>query len=601
MSRKSKQLVLIAGARQEGIKEFFYQFASGLGEDAEKYESLRGWRWPKLRQEDFELLRRESNAGTIVSEHNIFELLFRNKNDSVVQQVLMKAIRDGWNNSTNGLILGEERFGSIGENPFTSDDALKTIHRLIENLSIEAKDVTIVLLYDTPRIKQWASVWNENSAYKEYSDFICQDNEADKRFEYTDTTMNPFKLATVYKEHGWNVAIVDEDGVRRSGSDPAHAIACNILQADCEKGWIADLKEKTSAPLPSYEINELEEDEKHELEELFLLRDCLYKQDLERGANGFQIVNRFSIWKNCRSHYDFELQEKIRDIDFFLEALRSQRDCDSDLVDLSEILAFARTTSIDAFLLPIILVSIFIVLSLLGILIMQKKYGTKCRNDFYGSFRERIFRRRKSTNHMPPDVVSQQPKPLCNACKFVRFDPNCIFCRDGKRLRTSEIGKEVERRIKEQQTWSRGGAINGTIYDRDAGPHVPGTPTSHSLENSEVCNGQKSGLIKASSFVSSTTMDLNNMWSHKNPNPRNIDTSHFDLNLRKTRNQSKKKGKTKENGKQKSKVVSKLKELLVLKAEESGENFYPATSPTNFACGENLQTITFEEDNDIYV
>merc|ERR1719343_106244 len=129
----------------------------------------------------------------------------------------MEVIRNSWKDSTQGIILGGERFGKIGENPFTSDNALRTIFRLIENLSIRAKDVTLILIYDTPRVEQWASIWHEKSSSADYLDFLCSSDESDVRYEYIDTIMNPLKLATAYRKHGLKVVILDQEGIRQSG------------------------------------------------------------------------------------------------------------------------------------------------------------------------------------------------------------------------------------------------------------------------------------------------------------------------------------------------------------------------------------------------
>jgi hypothetical protein len=554
-SEASKRLVLIAGARQEAIQEFYNHYATGSETSPDGTESIRGWRWPVLREEDLDLVLSESEAGTAVSRYNIFDLLFRQKDDSVIQKVLTDAIRESWENSSNGVILGEERFGNVGENPFTSDDALKVIYRLMENLSIRSKDVTLVLVYDTPRIEQWATVVREKSMYETYNDFLCQGSEADKRFEYIDTTMNPFKLATVYRQQGWNVVVLDENGVRRSGSDPSHAIACNILGASCQEGLISGLQEEISNPAPSYLNDEMDKKDKRELEleELFLLRDCMYKKDLEHDSGGeeFQILNQESIWKNCRNRYDSAFREQITDVNFFLNVIQSQTGCESEAVDLSDILAYANSTSF--VLWPILLVSILCLVVVTGLFCVRKLRGRNIKDEFDGVFRDSIFGKKKSLN--PEPSVTPTPKPskasLCNACKFVRFDPDCIFC-NGQSLSSFDIGREVERRIK-QQSVNTANVIGEARDDYSYSPH-------------------------------------------------GVDTSHFDMNLRKIRSQNMKHPRKIEEAKQEkgSKVLRNLKDLLDLK-NESGDEVDRVTETTDVFAGNNLQTIALEEKDDRFV
>lgn len=605
-SEANKHLVLIVGARQQGLQEFFYQFAAGLETGTERSESLHGWRWPIIREEDLDLLLHDIDVRANVSRYNVFDLLFRKKNDGFVQEVLMEAIRSSWENSTDGIILGEERFDKVGVNPFTSDDALKTIFRLMENLSIRPKDVTVVLLYGNSRTEQWASIWHEHSTYDRYKDFICEDNETDLRFEYIDTTLNPFKLATVYRQHGWNVVILDEEGVSISGLDPAHAIACNILGVSCDEGQIIGLKEEISRPPPTYEINELDEDDKHELEQLFLLRDCCYKEDLElqSGTKEFYILNEKSIWKNCRNQCNFELRDKINDVNFFSNVIQSQLGCEREFVDMSDMLASRNIPSFGKLLWPIIIGSIFFIASVFGVLLIREKQKNNIKNELSGLFHDTIFGRRKSGNTTPPDRTDRS-KYLCNACKFVRFDPNCIFCYEGRRVTSSEIGKEVERRIKQHQRVVPVG-VSDEVKDYNQSEVQEDNDRISGLRKSpELCYALTS-LSTESAVASSNMIDPNHVGPSKCTTSINflgdecMDTSHFDMNLRKTKSQSKKRRNKEEEQKQNSKVVRKLKELLVLKTE-NGDKVHELKKPSGFFSGDNLQTISFEENDNIFV
>lgn len=584
-STAAKNLVIIAGPRQERIQEFFYEHATASETSTEKSETMRGWRWPVLRDEDIDQLQRDSAMGLKVSRHNIFDLLFRSKNDSVTQEMLMEAIRGSWENSTHGIILGEERFGKVGINPVTSDDALKIIYRLMENLSIRAKDVTLVLIYDTPRIEQWASIWHQQPTYGKYSDFLCKSDEAEERFEYLDTTMNPFKLSTIYRDHGWNVIVLDEGGVRGSGFDTSHAIACNVMGVSCEEGWITGLKEETSKPLPSYQINELDDKAKQDLEEFFLLRDCLYKQDLqiESGQKEFQIVNQEFVWKNCRKHYSFELRDKVNDVNFFSNAVQSQKSCGDEIVDLSAILASTNTTSFENLLWSMIFASIFFLAAATGILFIRNKRGENIKGKVDGFSLNNIFWRKSA--HSVSQETTDRPRSLCNACKFVRVDPNCIFCQGGRRQTSSDMGKEIERRIKQHQAANLVG-VNDEAEDMDV--VIP--QVSCLKKTAEVTSGSVS--------PSSNTVDLHQRWPPKSTASK--DASHFDMNLRRTRSQSKNGRAKKDEEKQKSKVVRKLKQLLVLKTE-ARDKIFAVTEPRTFSPGDNLQVISFDEDDNTYV
>lgn len=538
----AKQLILLAGPRQKGNRDFFYQHATGL----DGSESLRGWRWPTVSDEDFDLLLRESAAKNEISKGDIFRLLFDEEENSLVQQVLLDAIRESYENSVHGIMLGEEWFSYVGVDQFTSNDASKIIYRLMENLSITPRDITIVLMYETPRIQEWASIWDRESSDQSYYDFLCNSEEEDDRLKHLETAMNPFRLSKIYREFGWNVAIVDEKGVRNSGFDPAHAIACEILDASCEEGWVAGMKEETSRAPRSHYMDELNEYEKDELEQLFLSRDCLYKQELEvdMGTNQFRIVNQEHTWSDCKKHYSFDFKEAMGDSDFFLDAIRSQRGCGRGDVDLSDVLAAANSSNFTTALWLLIFGSIFCLAGTSGILFVRFRKGKEDTRKGDGLFRK-------------DSELGVFPKALCNKSKFVRFDPKGVFCVEGKRISSSESGKETDRKAKEEQSSDIALATDETKSNDDLDPHIPqfvALDPQMPRFVAKTTNIMASGYLDGSMFVSTT---------HVNADRRN-----------RTRRGKKDK-------EQKSKVVKKLSELLVLKNGD-GDKFNALSGTSDF-------------------
>ena len=540
----AKHLVLLAGPRQKGIRDFFYQHASG----SDGSESLHGWRWPTVSDEDFELLLLESAAKDEISKHDIFRLLFDEEQNSLVQQVLLDAIRESYDNSVHGIILGEEWFGNVGVDQFSSNDASKIINRLMQNLSITTRDVTIVLVYETPRIQEWASIRHKESNDQSYHDFLCNSDDEDEHLKHLETTMNPFRLSKIYREHGWNVAVVDEEGVRNSGYDPAHAIACEILDVSCDEGWVAGMKDETSKAPGSHSMNELNEYEKEELEQLFLSRDCLYKQELEVdiGTNQFQIVNQENIWSDCKKHYSFEFKKAMGDVDFFLDAIRSQRGCGRADVDLSEVLAAGNSSNLTTALWLLIFGSIFCLAGASGILLVRFKKGKEDTRKGDGLFRKD---------------------------SFSRFDPKCVLSAQGKRITSSESGKETERRAKEEQSSNIALATDETKSSDDFDPHIPSFVDFEPQMPQFVAataNTMASGFLHGSIFVGTTRVDADR------------------------RNRVRRGKKDKE---QKSKAVKKLNELLALKNGDGGR----FNASTGRSSDENLQTIVFDEIDKVYV
>ncbi len=588
-SHAAKELVLVAGTRQEGIRDFFYEHSA----DFETKEGLQEWTWPTLHDEDYKLVKRESATWTKVWRQNVFGLLFEEETNSIIQQTLMEAIRESWDNSSKGIILGEEKFANVGVQSLVgSDDALKVIYRLMENLSITPKDVTLVLIYYAPRVEQWASIWHDESTYQSYANFVCKLDEDDERSEFLDTTMNPFRLSKVYREHGWKVVVVDEAGVRKSGLDPAHAVACDILGVSCKKGWVAGLENEASKDASSYDVPELNENEKEELEALFLLRDCVYKHDLEQEKE-FEVLHQKVVWKDCRNHFASDLREKMKDVDYVLSAIQSQMGCGDESVNLSEILASANSSSFRKRIWAAMCFSIFFLAIILRILYIQHQKNSANNHD--GIFRNFSLRRKK------PKRSAGGSKSLCNACKFVRVDPNCIFCGDGTHKSSSAMGKEVERRIKQQ----RDAVILGTtveIKDRkEEQAQLPKLAAPYSDNTSAAGLNSLVTTSKTDNFQLDTNNSSQpNVESSQKLSGGGIDTSHFDINLRNTSKRRKMKTKKKDKeGEKKKKVVSTMS-LLVVKVVD-GKKVYSIAEPSDISSAENLQSMGFEEDDKVYV
>jgi len=314
----NKQLIIFAGPHETSavpVNKFFVDHASDK-EGTNRSTSLDGWIWPII---DSEILGNTQS-------HRIFDLLLSDADTRPVQNVIMDGIRDSWNKAQNGVIIGSLDFDRVGENPYSSYDALGAVDRVVQTLGIPDNDVTVVLNYRSRRLDHLSAVWWNHFDAESFQDFVCSDAQADKRWEWMDTVMNPLKLANAYIEEGWNVAMIDQEGTSIAGKDVAHAVACGLMNdVDCDNGWVRGLKSETiDAPL-SYEIDALNDIQRTKLEILFRMRDCFYKYALE-SDNKFSTVNRNELWKSCLLK-DRNKFEKLADTDFLLEVMRSLQGC----------------------------------------------------------------------------------------------------------------------------------------------------------------------------------------------------------------------------------------------------------------------------------
>lgn len=326
---QNNKLVVFAGPHETGatsILKFFVDHVSTY-EVANRSASFSAWEWP-----------------TVVSElldetpPLIYEMLVSAEDERPVQNILMDGIRDSWNAAETGVIIGASNFDRIGKNPYSDDDGLGVLQRLVQELEIPSEDVTVVLNYLSPRIDHWGAVWSNHFREDQYADFICSDTQTNKRWEWLDTTMNPLRVANAYLEQGYNVVVIDDEGAWNAGMDVAHVISCEVMDGvPCQGGWVDGLEGERVERPETQRIDELSEVERNDLEQLFQLRDCYYQLDAESNSR-FRSLYKNGLWKYC-SEKNRKKYERLADTDFFLNALRELEDCSTEDVDLSSFLS----------------------------------------------------------------------------------------------------------------------------------------------------------------------------------------------------------------------------------------------------------------------
>ena len=372
-------------------------------------------------------------------------------------------------------------------------DSLRTLYNIIEDLDIPREDVTIVLLYTTPRIDQWSSMFHTQSSHSTYKNFVCKDDEVDLRWELLDTSMNVLKLSKDFIQNGFNVLLIDEDGTKEVNQDPAHVLACSIPGVECDElGWVTDLKEERAERLTNYhDLDDvLSESQIDELETLFLQRDCMFRSALAEHSQ-FQVVNQRSLWRRCdepKFHMDTAMQRNLISVDYFVETVQSQMNCQdssasttattttttptttttvdksSDKNDSNSLNPIEESTSNSArkatksyqVILVLILCCCMTVLGYM--LLLQIRRRKHAKGEFDGLFMDSTTKRRGSggsTEHSSSDEESPNspvrdgskgmvdvaldedqdfdPKLLCKACKLVRIDLKCLYCNGGRK------------------------------------------------------------------------------------------------------------------------------------------------------------------------
>jgi len=325
----SKKLVIFVGPHETeavDVTKFFLINAAASG-DNEPSESFNGWSWPIIEDE---IIQKPN--------HRVFDLLVTEPDDEDIQSVIISGIKEAWNNSNKGLIIGSLDFDWIGTNPYSNYDPIEALHRVVEALGIQDEDVTVAVTYRAPRIDHWSVIWDKHFESNDYEDFICSDgDQSDKRWEWLDVVMNPFKIAKTYHDEGWNVAVVDQEGTINAGMDVAHTIACNLMEGvNCKNGWVHGSEDFVAQDPTVIGIDSLGDDDRRNLEQLFRQRDCYYKYEL-KNEPGFEILNQHSAWSSCSGQHK-EFYQQFTDTDFMLNLLKSQMQCGTNDVNISNLL-----------------------------------------------------------------------------------------------------------------------------------------------------------------------------------------------------------------------------------------------------------------------
>jgi hypothetical protein len=342
----AKELVVFAGPHktsETSVEEFFYSFAGSPDiKDSPEQQALKDWIWPQIIDDSLTFLP--------IGPYAIYQYLVTKADDDKVQQVLLQGIQDQFEMATKGIIIGNAEFDRVGASPYSHYDSIAAIQRVVDRLDITKEDVTIVLLYKTPRIDQWLGIFNfevieVTKGDYSYDEFVCDPTYSQHAWEYLDAAMNPLRAATLFREQGWKVKLIDLHGVKEAKIDVEHVIGCEVLGGDCHEGWLKNLKYITfehdtvkddeMTPAQEATFGGLTHSEQDDLDKLLLVRDCKYESlALDSGVT---ILYEYRIWETCK-YAPLGAPERLTDTDFFLNAIQSQVDCNKHAVSILEIL-----------------------------------------------------------------------------------------------------------------------------------------------------------------------------------------------------------------------------------------------------------------------
>lgn len=334
---QKKRLVLFAGPHRSGsasVEEFFQKYCKGSIKHDKDSFPLRYWKWPEVSQE---------HAKPGVPPYKVFQnLVLEPSLNEPLNLDIMAGIKEAYETTQDGIILGTELFDQIG--PYSQRDGMLAMKRIVDHVGLtDYPDmVTVVVNYRAPRFDHWESVWKGyvEGTDRSYKDFMCHTRQYHEKIELLATATNPLQIASESQKQGWNVALMDMQGIEENGRDVAHTIACSVMNAKCQDsdGWVNNHVEETihnnEAEYGHFMV-ELTDEQRFEAEELLLARDCAYgvmmKEFQANGTASFKIHHDSSLWKHCDPNLSVSRYADLLDPELIFRGLLSQLKC-SDVV-----------------------------------------------------------------------------------------------------------------------------------------------------------------------------------------------------------------------------------------------------------------------------
>jgi len=135
---------------------------------------------------------------------------------------------------------------------------------------------------------------------------------------------------------------IDLEGVRDAGLKVEHVIGCEILNGTCSDGWLDGLAGESQYSKYgqiddkfSHPFHTLTEDDVNALEQLFRLRDCNYRHVMDHPKFRLLHGRGDAIFENCPEN---PFVEDLSDTTVLYNAMRSQKDCNTDPISLLDTL-----------------------------------------------------------------------------------------------------------------------------------------------------------------------------------------------------------------------------------------------------------------------
>lgn len=222
------------------------------------------------------------------NSHHAERSLYQKFNADEILDMYKDTIQHHWNKGRN-IVFGTEAMDMIVKLE-GGPAMLRKISTKVLPQSIDGDQITVIVVYRTPKVKHLVSMWHQN----------CNKPTPENKFyEWITTTDNSLgaldalgMVEMFLNETDWNVALVDLEGLTKDDYDISNFVACKVLGEECKGKRLKGLHGKapivtnvrsTSRPpnIPDKALDEIEIQLKN--------YDCKYAEMLKRKSERLKI------------------------------------------------------------------------------------------------------------------------------------------------------------------------------------------------------------------------------------------------------------------------------------------------------------------------
>ncbi len=218
------------------------------------------------------------------------------------------------------LVFGTDAFNNIVTFPEIQQKFLESIQQNIIPTSITGDQITVVILYETPKLDRYLSLWQKPNETT-FWDWLRQTNS----LSFSSCKELGMALA-ILENTNWNVALIDTKGLEEDNNwDISNYIACHVMKANCDNHGLVGFDDEndrlTALPqkIPRHTI--FGEAAWTKINEVFMSFDCKFRKGIQKYAEENE---RFKVYHSSGFMKTMKHCEKTNIEYFDLDGMKSK-------------------------------------------------------------------------------------------------------------------------------------------------------------------------------------------------------------------------------------------------------------------------------------